>query len=228
MHHCPCPTHGAPLPCKQHAAGWLQVYSLPGLDQLAALSLEEAVPWPLALPADRWAASVAVGQGGEVLVLAANHELLRLAVAYSTRLPAPPASLYDWELAAAAHAANVALEKALARTPATLAPAMQQLGSSTAAEPSSSSAEAAAPSVPDPADKQPAGTSLCWPVCGTDALGSGAVQQLGAAMLERSTRCSGSRRCDTTRAHCSPLGSHPRQLLHSFMHPTTRGGWAAC
>lgn len=113
-HHVPtAPASHRPPPLPIHS--YAQVHSLPGLETLCRKQLEDS-----RVLGFRWTAHPLASQGsgpggsgiaagsmccsldGQVVLASAANEIVRLAVVADCALPAPPASLYNTRLAAAA------------------------------------------------------------------------------------------------------------------------------
>ncbi|GBF90963.1 hypothetical protein Rsub_03818 [Raphidocelis subcapitata] len=120
---------GAPaLACLLRRPGGddlLSIYTLPGLVLATQTPLSACCGWrwpwepePPAPPAGAAAArppppdATACTRHGDLALLGAGRELLRLSLDASAPPPAPPGCLVDWDLAAAAHAAGVAYDEA--------------------------------------------------------------------------------------------------------------------
>ncbi|KAK9908560.1 hypothetical protein WJX75_009693 [Coccomyxa subellipsoidea] len=122
--------HGPGIACIS-PDGILKVFSLPGLELVLAQRLEEALTFPWAWNADAMQLSrlCAVDPDGQVALVGGHGDLARVGMVQGTPPPAPPAQLYDWDLAtaalAAAHAVSRELKAAAFPPPPSFQPAPQ-------------------------------------------------------------------------------------------------------
>lgn len=106
-----------PLPLSPPLPHPPQVYTLPGLELATDCPLSHCCGWrweweAAALP--RLPHTTACTRHGHLALLGPNRELLRLALAERAAPLLPAETVFDWDLAAAAHAAGMAHEQARA------------------------------------------------------------------------------------------------------------------
>eukprot|EP00877_Chromochloris_zofingiensis_P001873 jgi/Chrzof1/11687/Cz06g05130.t1 len=110
--------NGAPaLACILDVGGepHLQVFSLPSLELMTDTTLSAAVGWQWLWDAraeSRLEHVCACTRHGHLALLGKGSELVMLSLSVGTDMPQAAEYIYDWDLAAAAHAAGLAFEQA--------------------------------------------------------------------------------------------------------------------
>ena len=92
----------------------LQVYTLPGLELVTSTSLSMCTGWHWSWDPRQSSCRphvIAATRHGHLALLGSGQELARLALAVKAPTPLAAAAVYDWDIAAAAHAAVTAFER---------------------------------------------------------------------------------------------------------------------